>query len=116
MSLGSIKSDAPAIVDAFYGGEAGGTALADALFGVYNPSAKLAATMYPPEYVDQIALTEMGLTVWPRFELHEVAVGMAKRVARQCCLVAQRTRQHAHGSRSADQLWQPSRCSDGAFV
>ena len=47
------------------GGEAGGTALADVLFGAYNPTGKLAATMYPPEYVDQIALTEMGLTVGP---------------------------------------------------
>ena len=47
------------------GGEMGGVALADVLFGRYNPSGKLAATMYPPNYVNQIPLTEMGLTVPP---------------------------------------------------
>lgn len=65
LSLGSIKDAAPAIVAANYGGEAGGLALADVLFGRYNPSGKLAATMYPSDYVNQIPLTEMGLTVGP---------------------------------------------------
>ena len=60
MSLGELKDNTPAIVDAFYGGQAGGQALADVLFGMYNPSGKLAATMYPADYVNQIALTEMG--------------------------------------------------------
>lgn len=63
MSLGSIKDTAPAIVDAYYGGEQGGQAIADVLFGRYNPSGKLAATMYPPDYVNQIPLTGMGLSV-----------------------------------------------------
>ncbi len=65
MSLGEYKNKVPAIVDAFYGGGKGAEALADVLFGKYNPSGKLAATMYPPEYVNQIPLTEMGLTVSP---------------------------------------------------
>jgi len=65
MSLGDINNEAGAIVDAFYGGQAGAIALADVLFGAYNPSGKLAATMYPAEYVDEIPLTEMGLTVGP---------------------------------------------------
>jgi beta-glucosidase len=45
MSLGPIKEAAPAIISANYGGEFGGVALADVLFGKYNPSGKLAATM-----------------------------------------------------------------------
>jgi len=64
MSLGNgVK--VPAIISAIYGGEAAAPALADVLFGKYNPSGKLAATMYPADYVDAIKLTEMGLTVGP---------------------------------------------------
>ena len=64
MSLGK-GAKAPAIISAIYGGEAAAPALADVLFGKYNPSGKLAATMYPADYVKQINLTEMGLTVGP---------------------------------------------------
>lgn len=65
MSLGPIKSMVPSIVSANYGGEFGAEALADILFGDYNPSGKLAATMYPPSYVDDIPLTEMSVTKSP---------------------------------------------------
>ena len=65
MSLGSVKDVIPHIISSNYGGEYGGVALADVLFGDYNPSGKLAATMYPPSYVDAIPLTEMSVTVSP---------------------------------------------------
>jgi len=36
----------PAIVDAWYGGEAAGSAVADVLFGDYNPAGRLPVTFY----------------------------------------------------------------------
>eukprot|EP01047_Picozoa_sp_COSAG01_P050793 COSAG01_NODE_5171_length_4436_cov_4.031128_4_plen_83_part_00 len=65
MSLGPLKDSAPAIIEAFYGGEAASTALAQILFGEVSPSGKLAVTMYPPSFVDEIPLTEMSLTAPP---------------------------------------------------
>ena len=38
--------DAPAVVDMFWAGEEGGNAIADVLFGDYNPGAKLPYTVY----------------------------------------------------------------------
>lgn len=61
MSLGPLKNQVPAIVDAFYGGEMAAQAMADVLFGHYNPSGKLAITMYPPDFVDEVPLTQMAV-------------------------------------------------------
>ena len=62
VSLGSdIIGEIPAIITASYGGQEGSRAIADVLFGNFNPVGKLSSTMYPPNYVDEIPLTDMSL-------------------------------------------------------
>jgi beta-glucosidase len=46
---GPRAMDIPAVVDMFWAGEEGGTAVADVLFGDYNPSGKLPYTVYAGE-------------------------------------------------------------------
>jgi beta-glucosidase len=61
LSVKWAKDHAPAILEAWYPGEEGGTALADVLFGDYNPAGRLPYTVY--ESVDQIpAQTEYDVT------------------------------------------------------
>lgn len=46
MTINWIDQHIPAIIDAWYPGEQGGTAIADILFGDYTPSGKLPLTFY----------------------------------------------------------------------
>lgn len=46
LSVNWENDNLPAIVDAWYGGQAGGTAIADVLFGDYNPAGRLPVTFY----------------------------------------------------------------------
>lgn len=42
-------------------GEAGGAAIADVIFGFYNPSGRLPMTWYPQSYVDKVSMTNMNM-------------------------------------------------------
>jgi beta-glucosidase len=46
VSINWEKDNIPAIVESWYGGQAAGIALADVLFGDYNPSGRLPVTFY----------------------------------------------------------------------
>ncbi|WP_299666648.1 glycoside hydrolase family 3 protein [uncultured Polaribacter sp.] len=46
LAINWIDKNIPAIVDAWYPGEAGGSAVADVLFGDYNPAGRLPFTFY----------------------------------------------------------------------
>ncbi|OVA16813.1 Glycoside hydrolase [Macleaya cordata] len=53
------------IIWAGYPGQAGGTAIADVLFGQTNPGGKLPMTWYPQEYLAKVPMTNMGLRADP---------------------------------------------------
>ncbi|KAM7521422.1 hypothetical protein LguiA_011324 [Lonicera macranthoides] len=44
-----------------YPGQAGGTAIADVLFGAHNPGGKLPMTWYPQEYLSKVPMTTMDM-------------------------------------------------------
>ncbi|KAJ6348387.1 hypothetical protein OIU76_004790 [Salix suchowensis] len=44
-----------------YPGEAGGAAIADIIFGYYNPSGRLPMTWYPQSYSDRVPMTNMNM-------------------------------------------------------
>jgi beta-glucosidase len=46
MTINWAKDNVPAIIEAWYGGQAQGKAIADVLYGDYNPSGKLTSTWY----------------------------------------------------------------------
>ncbi|GAV89979.1 Glyco_hydro_3 domain-containing protein/Glyco_hydro_3_C domain-containing protein/Fn3-like domain-containing protein, partial [Cephalotus follicularis] len=51
----------PSILWVGYPGEAGGAAIADVIFGYYNPSGRLPMTWYPESYVDAVPMTNMNM-------------------------------------------------------
>jgi hypothetical protein len=55
------NSDVHAMVWAGYPGQAGGQALADVIFGAYNPGGRLPVTWYPAEYANQVSMFDMRM-------------------------------------------------------
>jgi beta-glucosidase len=60
VAMNYAKEHVPAIVEAWYPGQGGGTAIADVLFGDYNPAGRLPVTFY--KSVDQLpAFTDYNM-------------------------------------------------------
>jgi len=62
VSLDEEINTAGAILEVFYPGFQGGTAVASALFGDYNPGGKLPYTVYASTYVNDIKMSDMNMT------------------------------------------------------
>eukprot|EP01095_Lingulamoeba_sp_RSL-Kostka_P009401 TRINITY_DN3243_c0_g2_i1.p1 TRINITY_DN3243_c0_g2~~TRINITY_DN3243_c0_g2_i1.p1 ORF type:complete len:488 (+),score=165.70 TRINITY_DN3243_c0_g2_i1:127-1590(+) len=65
ISIPWIKENVDGIVECFYPGMAGGRAMADIVFGAYNPGGRLPYTIYPPDYVNEIPMTDMTMRDYP---------------------------------------------------
>ncbi|KAL7211477.1 hypothetical protein ACSBR2_014359 [Camellia fascicularis] len=61
ISFAKDNADINAILWAGYPGEEGGRAIADIIFGKYNPGGRLPLTWYEADYVDMLPMTSMPL-------------------------------------------------------
>lgn len=60
LSVDIVKQWAPAVIEAFYPGQTGGQAVAEAIFGDINAFGKLCYTVYKSDYVSHIPKDDMG--------------------------------------------------------
>jgi len=65
VAIDSLKPAAPAIIEAFYPGYWGGVALANVIFGDYNPGGKLPVTYFASDYVTESNFLDMSMTDAP---------------------------------------------------
>ncbi|KAG2705162.1 hypothetical protein I3760_05G039600 [Carya illinoinensis] len=63
MDISFAKSDdkITSILWVGYPGEAGGAAIADVIFGYFNPSGRLPMTWYPQSFADKVPMTNMNM-------------------------------------------------------
>jgi len=65
IAIRNIKLKATAIIETFYPGSLGGEAIADVIFGDYNPGGKLPVTIYDSDYVNQVDFLSMDMAKAP---------------------------------------------------
>lgn len=61
ISFAKTNDNISSILWVGYPGEAGGAALADVIFGLYNPSGRLPVTWYPQSFADNVPMTDMRM-------------------------------------------------------
>ncbi|KQJ84878.1 beta-D-xylosidase 4 [Brachypodium distachyon] len=61
ISFAKASDKISAILWVGYPGEAGGAAIADIIFGKYNPSGRLPVTWYPASFADKVPMTDMRM-------------------------------------------------------
>ncbi|XP_065885422.1 uncharacterized protein [Dysidea avara] len=59
------KANADAVLWCGYPGQSGGKAIAQVIYGEFNPSGRLPYTIYPKDYVNQISFFDMGMRSKP---------------------------------------------------
>jgi hypothetical protein len=62
VAIDNLKPIAPAILETFYPGYWGGVAIADVIFGDYNPGGKLPVTYYSSSFVKESNFLSMSMT------------------------------------------------------
>jgi len=65
IAIDTLKTTSPAIIEAFYPGYWGGVAIADVIFGDYNPGGKLPVTYYSNSVVKELDFLSMSMTDAP---------------------------------------------------
>jgi beta-D-xylosidase 4 len=65
VSIDSLAVTAPSILEVFYPGFQGGYAIASAIFGDYNPGGKMPYTVYPTNYLNQVNMSNMDMSLAP---------------------------------------------------
>lgn len=61
LAVAKQKAGPAAILETFYGGFWMGTAIAEVLFGDYNPGGKMPFTTYPADYVKSVKMSDMSM-------------------------------------------------------
>jgi beta-glucosidase len=105
ISFNWVKQNIPGIIEAWYPGQYGGTAVADVLFGDYNPGGKLTLTF--PRSVGQLpmnfpskpsAQTDAGESARLKGTLYPFGYGMSYTTFRYSNLKISPEKQHSQGN------------------